>query len=396
MLVCVATAFLWLPLQAHCHPIDEIQSQALIDLQSRDGRSFETVIFLSQAHVHAYQVAIGQLDLPPTRYRQELALTIRQAFSFPPCELRDVAPDRQLTERANGSWTGFRFDLRCPVDTDTLELRREYYNRDKTRTTLLWTIETAGREPVQALLPPHLASLKVSLLTGAVVSSGRGTRSVAAKDTVAGISPTAAPSVTDYPAIDAPFRPQRPPLSVLWAWFQEGALHLAFGVDHLLFLLTLVLAAPQWRGLLVGVTGFSVGHLTSMAVALALGWGPVPLLDVVIGATIALSAWRSTRRPPAKSSTLAIGCAVFGLIHGLGFGQGLAQLTGGVDSLVWPLLCFGGGLDVAQMVWVALAATAWAAYRRSRGSARDAGDYTVAASIVGAGGVVTGLLSLVL
>jgi len=377
--------------RATAHPIDEVQSQALIDLQSDDGRQFDALIFLTRAHLEAVESLLTDLQLPEQARVQELASSVRGAFSFSDCALEHVAPDRQLVERANGQWLGFRFLVRCPTPMDRLELRREQYSRDKTRTTLLWTIDVKGREQVQALIPPHLSALTVHLGSGAVVAQTRGGKAATLKDTAPGLSPAQPVPPGDFPQPGDRYHPTRPPDTVLWAWAEEGALHLLFGPDHLIFLLTLVLAAASFRGLVAGVTGFSLGHLTSMAAAMVLHWPPVPLLDVVIGGTIALSAWRAVVDPGAPGWRLAVQCGAFGLVHGLGFGQGLQALTGGTDQLWWPLLCFGAGLDLAQLSWVALAALLWSLWRARRPPTAEQGDRRTAGMLLAVAGIVAGV-----
>ncbi len=381
------------PLPGHAHPIDEFQSQALIDLQSDDGRLFDALIFLTRAHLEAVESMLTDLKLPEQARVHELAVSVRSAFSFTDCTLDHVAPDRQLVERANGQWLGFRFRLRCPAAMDRLELRREQYNRDKTRTTLLWTTDIKGREQVQALIPPHLSALTIDLGSGAVVAQTRGGKANTLKDTAPGLSPAQPVPTADFPQPGEAYRPARPPDAVIVAWAEEGALHLAFGPDHLIFLLTLVLAAASFRGLVAGVTGFSIGHLAAMAAAMVNHWPPVPLLDVVIGGTIALSAWRAVADPAAPGWRLAAQCAVFGLVHGLGFGQGLQALTGSSDKLWWPLLSFGVGLDLAQLAWVALASVLWALWRARRPAVAEQGDRRAIGLVLGLAGIAAGVVA---
>ncbi len=381
------------PAQALAHPIDEIQSQALIDLQSDDARSFDTLVFLTRAHLESVESLLVDLNLPEAARVHELASAVRAAFSFADCTLEHVDPGKQLVERAGGTWLGFRFRLRCPAKMDRLELRREQYNRDKTRTTLLWTVDIKGRDQLQALIPPHLSALTLDLGTGAVVGQTRGGKANTLKDTAPGLSPAQPVPTGDYPQPGEAYRPARPPDTVLLAWAEEGALHLFFGPDHLIFLLTLVLAAASFRGLVAGVTGFSLGHLAAMAAALVQHWPPVPLLDVVIGGTIAPLAWRAVVDPAAPGWRLALQCGAFGLIHGLGFGQGLQALTGGTDQLWWPLLSFGIGLDLAQLAWVTLAAMLWAIWRARRPPRAEQGDRRVAGLVLGSAGIVAGVVA---
>lgn len=365
-LSCLAVLVLALaPGRAAAHPIDEVVSQSLIDMQGEDPGHLEVTVFLDRKHLQSYAQVLERMGLPPENSLDDLALTVSHAFSFGPCAVRQNPPGSRYLEKAGGAWVGFRFVIACSGPQSTLTLAREQYSRDKTRTTLLWTVELKGREPIETLVPPHLQTVTVALDGSGVVSSQRGNRALPWKDQVQGASP--ADPVTGAQMVDElRGASTAPPLDILWAWATEGAIHLAAGLDHLLFLLTLVLCASGLRGLLAGVSGFSLGHMSSMAVSLSLGWPALPWLDVVIGATIALSAWQGRGPQVISGRRLMATSVLFGLIHGLGFGTGLQHLTVGVQQLWWPLLSFGLGLDVAQTLWVGLAAALWAAVVRGR------------------------------
>jgi hypothetical protein len=385
MVATVLLAAMALQPHAHAHPIDEIRSQALVDLRSADGRHFEATVFLERAHLEKYREVLQRANLPHERDDDELAETVRLALEFGDCRTAPRPRGERALHKAGGAWTGLRFALDCPPSLPTLTLTRRDYSHERTRTTLLWTVQIDGREPLEALLPPHLASLTVALDGSGVVRSERGLRDPPVKDSVQGASPADSVRGRDYVAVAGT---ARPPDSVLWAWLQEGALHLAVGIDHLLFLLTLVLAGRTLRGLLAGVTAFSVGHVGAMAAALWQGWSPLSWLDVVIGGTIAVSAWQARRRDGVPAWRLALTSLGFGLIHGLGFGSGLQQLAVGVDNLWWPLLSFGLGLDLAQLLWVAVTALLW----RLALAGRDVARWTATVAwLLMAAGVLAGV-----
>lgn len=377
------------PRGVQAHPIDEIRSHALVDMRSTDAKHFETTVFLERGHLEKYRDVLQRAGLPAERDDDELAETVRLAFDFGDCRSSPQDRGRRAVHKADGAWTGLSFRLDCPSPLTTLTLTRRDFSHERTRTTLLWTVDIAGREPVEALLPPHLSSLTVALDGSGVVRSERGLRDPPYKDSVHGVSPADPVRGSAYLSSA---QGSRPPHNVLWAWVQEGALHLAVGVDHLLFLLTLVLGARTWRSLVAGVTAFSVGHMGAMATSLWQGWPAVPWLDIVIGGTIAASAWQARRAQGLPGWRLALSSLVFGGIHGLGFGSGLQPLVVGVDNLWWPLLAFGGGLDLAQLLWVGVTATLWHVVVRDR----DAARWTAHAAVVLAlSGVAAGLWAAV-
>lgn len=377
---------LWflLPTTALAHPIDEVTGEAALDLHSPDGRDFDLTVVLSHTHLEAYTRLVRDLGLPPERDRLELARTVQHAFAFSPCEVQPRTEGPIVTEEASGAMIGLHYRLTCAQPPKTLEVRRIGYRQAKTRTTLYLTVRIADRPGLQWLIPPRLESMTLDLTTGAT-RRGETLRGRMALDSGQGAMPsdTASASLPASRTHAAWWQP--PPALLLRAWAQEGALHLLTGWDHLLFLLTLVLAAGRLRALVLAVTAFSVGHLASMTAALLLHLPAPAWWDVLIGLTIAASAWRARQVADRQATTLALAALGFGLVHGLGFGAGLQALTGGFDRLAWPLLSFGLGLDFAQLAWVTLAWTVWIAARRTAGDQLPRWQVTAAMALMVAG-----------
>lgn len=150
------------------------------------------------------------------------------------------------------------------------------------------------------------------------------------------------------------------------------------GYDHILFVTALAIpyAARDWRRLLVLVTAFTVGHSVTLALAtLRLVSVPSTLVEALIPATIlvtAIMAWRETRagtslpnRPPADASPTTatvpasryLLATLFGLIHGLGFSTYLRALLGEEESIALPLFAFNVGLELGQLLILAVVLT---------------------------------------
>ena len=150
----------------------------------------------------------------------------------------------------------------------------------------------------------------------------------------------------------------------LWELFKAGALHIAEGTDHLLFLLLLVIVAPlcasagRWgearpavaaiRQLAFVATAFTIGH----SITLALGSTGVLVLpsrpvEVAVAASIVVAALHALRPLFANGEVaMALG---FGLIHGFAFSASLsgAGLTAGQQALA--LLAFNLGIEAMQL-----------------------------------------------
>jgi hypothetical protein len=156
----------------------------------------------------------------------------------------------------------------------------------------------------------------------------------------------------------------------------EGVLHFATGYDHVLFLLSLVLAAgfvARARGTKKAladvawlVTAFTLGHSVTLVLA-ALGVVVLPAqpVEIVIALSIVivalLNVWRPEQRGPMP--WIAGG---FGLIHGFGFSSVLAELGLPRAQTVLALVCFNVGIELAQLAFVALVMgpLAWASGTR--------------------------------
>lgn len=151
-----------------------------------------------------------------------------------------------------------------------------------------------------------------------------------------------------------------------------GVEHLLGGLDHLLFVLCLVLLVPQpWR-LLGLLTAFTAGHSVTLALA-SLGWIQLP--GILVEASIALSIvvlaaqlgerLRGDQAEPAQTLRRPwLTCTAFGLLHGLGFAGALAEVGLPQDDLLQSLLGFNLGIELGQVAVVAAALLALALLRR--------------------------------
>lgn len=140
-----------------------------------------------------------------------------------------------------------------------------------------------------------------------------------------------------------------------------GATHLLDGVDHLLFLLCLVLPVRRLRPLIGVVTAFTVAHSITLG-ASALGYVPdalwfPPLVELLIAASIVYMAVENILAVNLVHRwRMAFG---FGLVHGLGFAYVLKsslQFAGGHQ--VTALAAFNIGIEAGQLLVLAVAVPA--------------------------------------
>lgn len=162
-----------------------------------------------------------------------------------------------------------------------------------------------------------------------------------------------------------------------FSYFTFGVEHIAFGYDHLLFVLGLLLLVTRekWTAktgagegaqhsdvklvmrVLGVVTAFTVGHSLSLSFA-ALSAPSVNMLFVEV--LIAMSVVHLGREVLCPADTLtsrhpALVAASFGLVHGLGFASALSELGLPTDGRVWALLQFNLGVEFGQVVAVLIA-----------------------------------------
>ena len=146
---------------------------------------------------------------------------------------------------------------------------------------------------------------------------------------------------------------------------EDGFFHILDGVDHLLFLLCLVVPFRRFRSLLVVVTSFTIAHsVTLIASAYDLAptslWFP-PLVETLIAVSIVYMAFENIvyavrerdsgdldRRALERRWAVAFG---FGLIHGFGFSFALREsLQFAGSHLLTSLVSFNVGVELGQLL----------------------------------------------
>ena len=158
-------------------------------------------------------------------------------------------------------------------------------------------------------------------------------------------------------------------------FFVLGAEHLLFGLDHILFLLALIVGSKRLRDIVLAATAFTVAHsLTFILAALGVVSVPAIIIEPVIAASIAFVAlwylygvWRRRSTIIAETSTvpepsrmrgsdwLRIGVVfLFGLIHGVGFAGALGISEPFSWGLLGALLVFNLGIEAVQLTIIAV------------------------------------------
>ncbi|HSJ08436.1 MAG TPA: HupE/UreJ family protein, partial [Longimicrobiales bacterium] len=153
-----------------------------------------------------------------------------------------------------------------------------------------------------------------------------------------------------------------------FSFLRLGFLHILGGLDHLLFLLCLVIPLRDLRALVVVVTSFTVAHSITLAAA-ALGLAPAalwfpPLIEVLIAASIVYMAFENIVGARLERRwVMAFG---FGLVHGFGFSFMLSEsLQFAGAHLAISLLAFNVGVELGQVLVLLLVLPALAVLFRT-------------------------------
>ena len=193
-------------------------------------------------------------------------------------------------------------------------------------------------------------------------------------------------------------------------YVKHGFRHISSGLDHVIFLLALLLICRRTRDIIWAVTGFTLGHSISLTLAvLGLVQVDIPAIEAVIGLTIALLAIERSAASMKSALPLAIACALFllllvpltsspggnlgkttliglalfsfcylllahdsfgqgsfrvlitalfGLVHGFGFAGAFLAANAGIEVRPWSLAGFNIGVELGQLALVGVMLTA--------------------------------------
>lgn len=220
------------------------------------------------------------------------------------------------------------------------------------------------------------------------------------------------------------------------AFVRMGVEHILEGVDHLCFVIGLLLVARSFGAAAITLTGFTLGHSATLAVgAFDLVRVSPYVVETLIAATIltigleALRAQGATSRAMewamlsalafAAASLAAAGAPVwlvlaagalilgaglnqsatvnwrrpfafaagFGTIHGLAFAETLREALTPGGGLLWALLGFNFGVELGQLLVAGSAAAAFAVWRNWNAAAASTGAYVTACLLLFGGAI---------
>ena len=131
-----------------------------------------------------------------------------------------------------------------------------------------------------------------------------------------------------------------------------GVEHILLGLDHVLFVVALILGAANVRGLLKVTSMFTVAHSVTLVATLLGGIAvPAAIVEPLIALSIAFVAAENLIGPSHTRMPVVFG---FGLLHGLGFAGSLRITDEASWDLALSLLSFNVGIEVGQAMLLAV------------------------------------------
>jgi len=136
-----------------------------------------------------------------------------------------------------------------------------------------------------------------------------------------------------------------------------GIEHILSGIDHLVFVLALMLLVRGARRLVATITAFTVAHSITLAGAtLGLVNLPAPPVEAAIALSIVFVAAEiihAQRGSPSITGRFPwIVAFTFGLLHGFGFAGALSEIGLPQSSIPLALLFFNVGVEIGQLLFV--------------------------------------------
>jgi hydrogenase/urease accessory protein HupE len=148
-------------------------------------------------------------------------------------------------------------------------------------------------------------------------------------------------------------------LEVAGSYWRMGTTHILEGVDHLLFVLALMLIVSGFWALLKTVTAFTVAHSITLVLATlgVIHLPPAPT-EAIIALSILFLAVEIIHSRQGKISLTEqypwVVAFIFGLFHGLGFAGALSEIGVPQHEVPLALFMFNVGVETGQLLFIAV------------------------------------------
>jgi HupE / UreJ protein len=148
-------------------------------------------------------------------------------------------------------------------------------------------------------------------------------------------------------------------IQVAGTYLRLGVEHILGGVDHLLFVLGLLILVEGSRRLVTTITAFTLAHsLTLAGATLGVVHVPGPPVEAAIALSIMFVAAEIVHGRHGAAGLTGrfpwIVAFTFGLLHGFGFAGALSEVGLPQAAIPIALLCFNVGVELGQLLFIGL------------------------------------------
>ena len=163
------------------------------------------------------------------------------------------------------------------------------------------------------------------------------------------------------------------------AYFEVGVHHMLGGIDHILFVIGLILLVPSFLRVITVATTFTIAHSLTLGLSvLGLVRLPPGPVEAVIALSVLYLAYELTRPETDETSIarrypelIAFG---FGLLHGFGFAGALSEIGLPSDQIISALFLFNLGVEAGQLFVIAVVGLTLFVCRRLSNTLEAAAD----------------------
>ncbi len=160
-----------------------------------------------------------------------------------------------------------------------------------------------------------------------------------------------------------------------FAFLYLGAKHMVTGIDHVLFLIGVVFFLYRLRDVVIYVSLFTLGHSLTLLGGVLFDTGANAfIVDAIIGFSVVYKAFENLGgfRKLGLAIDTRLAVLVFGLFHGLGLATKVRDLGLSEDGLLVNLVSFNVGVEVGQVLVLAVVVTLFNLWRPTRSFAAGA------------------------
>lgn len=160
-----------------------------------------------------------------------------------------------------------------------------------------------------------------------------------------------------------------------------GAKHMVTGYDHIAFLVGVVFFLHRLKDVVLYASMFALGHSVTLIGGVLLGTGAnAYVVDAIIGLSVVYKGAENVGLLRRAGWTLdtRLAVLVFGLFHGLGLATKVQDLGISPNGLLTNLIAFNVGVEVGQVIVLALVVSLFAVWRRRASFTR----YAIAANVL--------------